>query len=421
MPRPRSRLTLILGLFTMLLPGLAQADDPEKPGVVVPSDPVFEALRTDNTTANGRIAELRLEDGQGQVVLVGDGDQQETIDLSALVKLTRQGESPPYPPEGSLLVLPDGDRLRTLINRSDQVQVEALPFAMGDVAASIPLDRILGLVLAPPSDPGALETLLGKIRREPRDGEVLWHVNGDRLTGRFLGLDAKTIAFDSGHGREELDRSGIVALGFDPALISYPKPESAFLELGLADGSRLGLTACRIERGQLVAETRLGPTFRLPLKELSRIHVRGGSVAYLSDRAPARSIYIPYLDRHPETFGRDATWDGHHLALAGQPYDHGLGMLPRTLLAYPIEPGDARFQALIGLDDRAGDQASVVFRVLVDRREAFVSPLMTRRSEPIAVDVDLDGGRFLILVVEFGERGDVQDSADWIEARLIRK
>ncbi len=45
-----------------------------------------------------------------------------------------------------------------------------------------------------------------------------------------------------------------------------------------------------------------------------------------------------------------------------------------------------------------------------------MSPPMTVRDAPIAVDIDLKGVRALILTVEFGERGDVQDLADWVEA-----
>jgi len=45
---------------------------------------------------------------------------------------------------------------------------------------------------------------------------------------------------------------------------------------------------------------------------------------------------------------------------------------------------------------------------------------LTDRDVPKAIDVDLTGGKLLILATEFGERGDVQDQADWIEARLIR-
>jgi hypothetical protein len=45
---------------------------------------------------------------------------------------------------------------------------------------------------------------------------------------------------------------------------------------------------------------------------------------------------------------------------------------------------------------------------------------MSVRDAPIAIDVDITGSKVLILVAEFGPRGDVRDYADWIEARIIR-
>ena len=45
---------------------------------------------------------------------------------------------------------------------------------------------------------------------------------------------------------------------------------------------------------------------------------------------------------------------------------------------------------------------------------------MSRRDTPIPIDLDVTGGRLLILITEFGERGDVQDSGDWADARMIR-
>jgi hypothetical protein len=95
-------------------------------------------------------------------------------------------------------------------------------------------------------------------------------------------------------------------------------------------------------------------------------------------------------------------------------------MLPRTLLAYKLAEDDHAFQATIGLDDRAGDRGSVVFRVMVDGKDKYVSPVLTKRDGPEFVNVDLAGAKILILVAEFGEGGDVQDSADWIDARLVR-
>ena len=38
---------------------------------------------------------------------------------------------------------------------------------------------------------------------------------------------------------------------------------------------------------------------------------------------------------------------------------------------------------------------------------------------PVPVSVDLSGVRQLSLLVDFGERGDELDYADWLEARLV--
>ena len=95
-------------------------------------------------------------------------------------------------------------------------------------------------------------------------------------------------------------------------------------------------------------------------------------------------------------------------------------MQSRTLLAYRLTPGDRRFQALVGLDDGAGPLGSVVFRVLVDGHERFASPPMSVRDTPKSIDIDVAGANSLILVTEFGERGEIRDIADWVEARLIR-
>jgi hypothetical protein len=91
------------------------------------------------------------------------------------------------------------------------------------------------------------------------------------------------------------------------------------------------------------------------------------------------------------------------------------------MLAYEVEPGDRRFQALVGVDERAGPLGSVVFRVLADSTERFKSPPLTETDSPRAIDIDLSGAKHLILITEYGERGDVRDLADWVEARIIRE
>jgi hypothetical protein len=414
--RPTRRLAprLLLAALALALAAPAARADDEPP---VPSDPVFRALRTDATTVSGR---LRRLDPAGPVVLDGEGGRTHEIPLAGLVSLRRETAPVPPAPEGGLLLFPEGDRLRGVIGAATETTLPVAPAALGDASTAVPLGSLLGVLFAPPADPAAAEALRNGVRDTPRDSEVLWLANGDRLAGSLLSLAADAVGFQPDTGPVTVPRGSVVALGFDPALATYPRPAGPFLELTFTDGSRLGVSGARLERGALVGTTRFGAEVRPALSALAAVHVRGPHLAYLTERAPAGASYVGYLGRHPEAYGKDATWDGHDLRLGGVAYDRGVGTLPRTLLAYRLEPGDRRFQATVGLDERAGELASVVFRVLVDEQERFASPPLSRRDAPVPVDVNVTGAKLLILVTEFGDRGDVQDVADWAEARLVR-
>ena len=131
-------------------------------------------------------------------------------------------------------------------------------------------------------------TLRDRIEVEARTSEVVWLNNGDRLEGSFLGMDERNIKLEVDRKPLEIDRGGAVGVGFDPKLLNYPRPEGAFLEATLGDGTRLGLTATKLVEGNIEATTRFGRPVRFPLTELARLHARSSSVAYLSERQPAR-------------------------------------------------------------------------------------------------------------------------------------
>jgi hypothetical protein len=412
--RLASRLNLTLAVAALVAnSALARADEPAD--ATVSSDPVFRLQKLDGTTSVGRIARLSAD---GTLVL--DGDEPVTMPMEQVVSLRREGEGPPLPPEGSVVLFPDGDRLRAIVGAGGEAALEVLPAALGDVPTDVPLDTMLGVVLTPPHDRQTQEDLLRQVREDPRDAEVLWLANGDRLAGSLLSLGTDKVEFQPDTGPLTLGRATVVALGFDPATVRYPRPQGTYLELSFLDGSRLGVDGAAVERGQLTARTRFGVDVRAPLANLAGIAVRGDGIAYLSERPAAGAQYVGYLGGHPELYGRDRTWDGHPIRLSGEAYERGLGTLPRTLLAYRLGPEDHRFQATVGLDDGAGELGSVVFRVLVDGEERFASPPLTHGSPPLPVNVDVRGGKVLILATEFGDRGDVQDSAVWGDARLVR-
>ena len=79
-----------------------------------------------------------------------------------------------------------------------------------------------------------------------------------------------------------------------------------------------------------------------------------------------------------------------------------------------------RFEAELGIDDSAGGQGSVQFRVLVDGKEKFASPIVRGGDPPLPISVDIADAQKLELVVDYADRGDVLDHADWLNARLVQ-
>lgn len=425
-PPPPSRrhpgffLRLGLGLCAFVGFGYASATvaaaEPVTPGGTVPSDPIFSALLTDGTVASGRIRQI---EPTGNLTLVPSRGAERTIPFSSLVRLSREGIPAPGVPEQQFVLLGDGDRLyRAVIGAASETRLNVQSLTFGKLA--IPLESLAGLVLEPPDDEDASFDLVNRVRTEPRGTEILWLApNGDRLSGGFLGLDEKSIKFEPNTGPITIDLAKVVALGFDARLVVYPKPDGPFVELTSTDGSRLGVTQPRLEQGELVGTTRFGASVRLALNDLVHLHARSAALEYLTEREVADAKYVPYIGP-TRPFRQNSTVDGHPLRLAGRTYDRGLGTQSRTLLAYRLKPGDRRFQALVGLDDRAGPLGSVVFRVLVDAEERFVSTPISSRDTPKSVDVDVTGAKLLILITEFGDRGEVRDFADWVEARILR-
>jgi hypothetical protein len=379
------------------------------------SDPIFTGQKVDGSTISGRIVAIKGD----QITFASDETMREDLPLGDLVKLARDPGFQPQTVEGAHVLLPGGDRLmHVVVEKSTETTIEVESrSALGRL--TIPMESVLGMVLAAPLEGDALDQIWTRLEEAPRTTEVVWMLNGDRLSGGFLGLDDRAVKLQIDGKPVELDRTGVVAVGFDPSGVGYPRGDASYLDLTLADGSRLGVTGARIEKGRIVATTRFGQAVRIPLAELVQLDPRTGSIIYLSERKPDAVTYDAYLGPiRPVRL--DRTVEGHRFQLAAHVFERGLGTQSRTLLAYKLKPGDRRFQALVGVDDRAGPLGSVVFRVLTDRESRVATPPMTFRDAPRPIDIDISQAKVLILITEFGDRGDVRDLADWVEARIIR-
>jgi hypothetical protein len=122
---------------------------------------------------------------------------------------------------------------------------------------------------------------------------------------------------------------------------------------------------------------------------------------------------------------RDRSTAGGQLRWAEHVYLKGLGMHSASTVACSLDGSYRRFQAELAVDACSGLQGSVVFRVFLydesgKRTRAFESPIVRGGDAPLAMSVDLSAARAMALIVDFAERGDVLDHANWLQARLIK-
>ena len=110
-------------------------------------------------------------------------DTQEAVPLRSLVKLTRDPRVPIQTPEGSHVLLPEGDRLmRVIVGATTDTAIEVQSqSALGKI--TIPLECVLGLILTAPTESDGFDQLWNRVAGEPRSTEVVWMANGDRHDG----------------------------------------------------------------------------------------------------------------------------------------------------------------------------------------------------------------------------------------------
>jgi len=329
--RPRGRGPTAIGVVLLLVSVVGPIATAWAGSAPVSSDPLFHALLIDGRTLSGRIVSFEA----GAITLATSEGAKEELLLGRLVKLTREVPSSIAAWEDSQsVILPEGDRLmRVAVGSATDTSLEVRSELLGKLA--IPLDCLLGLLLSESSPAGAFDARWDQVLVEPRSTEVIWLLNGDRLAGSFLEMNDRKIKIQIEGKPVEVDRSGVVALGFDPGLVNYPRPKTDFLEVTLSDGTRLGITGAKLAEGSIQATTRFGQAVRFALGDLVRVHARSAAVLYLSQRKPAGVQYVSFVGP-TRPFRTDRTVDGHPFQLVGQTYDRGIGTQSRTLLAYRI-------------------------------------------------------------------------------------
>jgi hypothetical protein len=373
--------------------------------------PEFVAQPVDGEPVIGR---LTVIEKPWQITLRGPAGR--TFDGAELVWLRRKDRTAPAGPSGSQVLLGNGDRVRAIVRRISEDTLHANSELLGDV--SIPLERVLAVVLNPPGDAAEREQYCRRLIQARSKEDVVVLSNGDQSSGTIAGVDDKLVRLDTAGGAVEMQRSSVRAIAMSAELTAFPKLAELYAAVVLADGSELAMLDGRLDGAKFRGRAACGQDVSIPLEQIVALDFRNGRLQYLSDLEPIEYRHTPYLEvEYP--YERDRTVLGNALSLRGEVHRKGLGMHSRSEITYRISEEHVRFEAVAGIDDETAGRGSAVFRVLLDGKEAWESPVLTGRSAPQPLSVALDGASRLTLVVDFADLGDVQDHADWADARLV--
>lgn len=377
-------------------------------------------------------AELTSVDAEWQVIF-GAGAKRRVMPAADLVcwgQCAEQGRA-------GGIVLADGSLLMAEVVTADKERLNAKSELFGTLR--LPLESLAGIVFHGPSGRSDGDKLWDRLVRATGESDRLLLDNGDELTGLVSSIANDTVTFDTSVGAVPVAVARIVAIIFNPALRSpnlNPRPvaapsvadaRSSRAWAGFRDGSRLLATQLVVE-GQWAKLTAAGQSFAASSASLVFLQPLGGRAVYLSDLKPAAYRQTPFLDL-PWPYQPDRNVTGGLLRCGDRLYLKGLGVHSAARLEYEISPlplGEGqgvrakRFEAELGIDDSTAGQGSVQFRVVVDGQEKYASPILRGGNPPLPVSVDLSGGKKLELVVDYADRADVLDHADWLNTRITR-
>ncbi|GAP71911.1 alpha-galactosidase [Candidatus Symbiothrix dinenymphae] len=109
---------------------------------------------------------------------------------------------------------------------------------------------------------------------------------------------------------------------------------------------------------------------------------------------------------------------GTPLSIAGTQYEKGLGVHATGKAHIRLDGRQGTFTALVGVDDNADLQGSVIFYVFTNKGTAFNSGVMKKGDAPRQVEVALKGVTDLYLLVDPASDGINNDHADWVNAQF---
>ena len=350
---------------------------------------------------------------------------------------------------GAQIVLADGSLLvADVLDLGEQEITIGDATGLGRVLwepSPLPRSAVRGIIYQPPVDPLARDKLLADVRRWGGREDELRLVGGEVLRGNLLDSGPKPAGPQAAGAERENFRWAIRgrteplvvnAARVQTLLLASPaggNAQSPSVTLGMSDGS---LVQCRgVNVGKSSVELQLAGGGALKSlhdardegggfwREVTLVQPRTPRVKYLAELETIGYKHIPFTSL-AWPYGRDENVLGGRLRSGGNISLYGLGMPSASRLAYDVPTGLKRLEAEVALDAAAEFGGSVIFKIIVEEggqwRAAYESPIVRGGDAALPVKVDLKGVSRVALLVEYADRGDMLDYANWLNVRLVK-
>jgi len=339
-----------------------------------------------------------------------------------LVRFESDSTAPSTKADDALVELAGGERLVGPIAGGKDEHFEVR--IAGDLAVSADLERLHSLRFE--------ARLAGSPAVEPaKEGDRIYRVqaNGvERIDGAVEGFSELGVRF---HGElvgtiaipwRSVGALFVEHLGSKPPRID----ENALpVAIDLVDGSRIAGLFLGAKNG-VVEVDRRGTTVRVPVDAALQIARDDGSIAFLASRPPSSDEPSrPYGDDLGMVWRSrvDRNVSGAALVVGGARQPRGLGVHAPSRTTWALDGSFATLRGSVALDDevlRLPVRGSCVFRVLLDGREAFASPVVKAGDAPVPFTIALGAAKELALVVDPTVDGFAGDRANWLGLILVR-
>jgi hypothetical protein len=369
-----------------------------------------------------RASALQLRGEALRLAIAGGGERE--LRLDDVAACTRDGGAARAPAPAGELRLRSGQRLRADLAAADG---DRLTFraALAKAPLVVPLRTVRALRFAAEAKAGydGMERAIA----DASDRDLLFAHRGAEVTRHTVavigfegsGADLRLRVRFAGKEQEPqpLDKFYGLVLGQGAAPDPQAGPRAT---VALADGESVAGRLLALDTAADECRVRLdeGGELVYAASDVLALRVSSDRLVYLSDLEP--SVEQTAALRRIWPWLRDRAPLGDGIELGGTRFERGIAMIPRTRLTFDLHGRYDWFEAVVGIDARAGPLGHAVIRILGDDRVLFEVPAVTRASAQ-RVRISVKDVRRLTLVADFGDDLDFGDHCCFADARLLRE